>query len=163
MTHAHPPRAREFTGKHMLLVMIAFFGTIIAVNAALAVLANRTWSGLIVKNGYVASQAFNADHRRRLAQEKLGWRATVAHANGRLSLAFKRADGSAIAGLSVTGKLGRPVTDREDIALTFVGDGAGRYSADATPKAGVWGLEVSAFDGSGTTFVQTYRFVVTGE
>lgn len=162
MTDARTPHKREFTGRHMLLVMIAFFGTIIAVNLTLAVLASRTWSGLIVKNGYVASQAFNAEQRRRQAQKALGWQTAVVHAGGKLSLAFTRADGSAISGLTVTGKLERPVTDREDLALSFLEEGGGRYSATAAPKAGVWDLFVMAADGSGATYTQTYRLVVTG-
>ena len=51
---------REFTGRHMLLIMLAFFGVIISVNIVIAVIANKSWTGLIVKNSYVASQEFNA-------------------------------------------------------------------------------------------------------
>ena len=48
-----------FTGWHMLAIMLAFFGTIITVNFTMAYLATSTWSGLVVKNTYVASQQFN--------------------------------------------------------------------------------------------------------
>ena len=48
-----------FTGWHMLLVMCLFFGTIISVNFYMAWQATHTWSGLVVKNTYIASQEFN--------------------------------------------------------------------------------------------------------
>ena len=50
---------KEFTGRHMLAIMLAFFGTIIAVNLVMAIFASRSWTGLVVKNSYVASQEFN--------------------------------------------------------------------------------------------------------
>ena len=40
---------------------VAFFGVIIAVNCVMACFANSTWSGLVVANGYVASQSFDKD------------------------------------------------------------------------------------------------------
>ena len=42
-------RQGEFTGAHMLAVMVAFFGTVIAVNLVLAVLARSSWTGLVVE------------------------------------------------------------------------------------------------------------------
>ncbi len=48
-----------FTGWHMLGIMVAFFGVIIAVNITMAYKAVSSWSGLVVKNTYVASQEFN--------------------------------------------------------------------------------------------------------
>jgi nitrogen fixation protein FixH len=40
---------KEFTGRHMLLIMIAFFGVIIAVNITMAVVARQSWTGLVAK------------------------------------------------------------------------------------------------------------------
>ena len=50
---------RQFTGRHMLAILIAFFGTVIAVNMVMAVLATRTFGGLVVENSYVATRQFN--------------------------------------------------------------------------------------------------------
>ena len=50
----------EFTGRHMAIIMVAFFGVIIAVNLTMATLASRSWTGLVVKNSYVESQKFNS-------------------------------------------------------------------------------------------------------
>jgi nitrogen fixation protein FixH len=51
--------AGTFTGWHMLGIMVAFFGVIIAVNLTMAYNAIHSWSGLVVQNTYVASQEFN--------------------------------------------------------------------------------------------------------
>ena len=62
------PAGKPFTGWHMVVALGLFFGTIITVNLAMAYYANSTWSGLVVKNTYVASQEFNgkvADVRRK--------------------------------------------------------------------------------------------------
>lgn len=53
-------RKGEFTGRHMLAIMIAFFGVIIAVNVTMAVMAGRSWTGIVVEDTYIASQEFNS-------------------------------------------------------------------------------------------------------
>ena len=49
-------RPTEFTGYHMLGVLVLYFGTIITVNLVMARFAITTWTGLVVENTYVASQ-----------------------------------------------------------------------------------------------------------
>ncbi len=54
------PTKCGFTGHHMLIVMLAFFGAVmIAANLTMASFASRSWSGLEVPNSYVASQEYN--------------------------------------------------------------------------------------------------------
>ena len=67
-------KSNEFTGRHMWLLALSFFGVIITVNVVMATLAIRSWTGLAVDNSYVASQEFE---EKRLAHEKqraAGWR-----------------------------------------------------------------------------------------
>ena len=66
-----------FTGWHMLTVMCLFFAVIIAVNVTMAVFAGSSWSGLIVKNTYVASQTFNEDVDRVKKMKAKGFAAAV--------------------------------------------------------------------------------------
>ena len=80
---------RELTGKHVLAITVGFFGVIIAVNMVLAVQAVRTFPGLEVKNGYVASQTFDADRR---AQEALGWTLVQTYEAGKLRLVMTDAE-----------------------------------------------------------------------
>lgn len=155
-------RPREFTGKHMLASIVAFFGVIITVNLTMAYFANSTWSGLIVKNGYVASQSFDKDLARVRAQDALGWAVAVTHGNGEVTLRFADRDQLKLDGLSVTGQLRRPSTASLDQTLAFSAKGDGLYAASADLKPGVWDLEVIADGVTGVPFRKTYRFVVKG-
>lgn len=157
---AHP---REFTGRHMLVLMLAFFGVVIGVNIALAVLANTSWTGLIVSNGYDASQNFGKEQDRIRAQVLLGWRAEVSHSNGVLGVAFATKEARPLAGLKVTGTLRRAVTDRQDMALAFTETGIGIYTAPAKIASGLWDLEIDASDPQGHSFRQIDRFVARGD
>jgi len=156
-------RPREFTGWHMLAVMVAFFGVIIGVNITLAVLANKTWSGLIVANGYVASQQFNKNEERARAQALLGWRAELAHDKGVFTVTMKSKDGRPLPGLKIEGTLRRPVTAKDDMVLAFADDGDGSYSARAVLAPGQWEFEMAVRSPQGQSFTETYRFVAKGE
>jgi nitrogen fixation protein FixH len=153
-------KPREFTGYHMLAVMVTFFGVIIGVNLTMAYFANSSWSGLIVANGYVASQEFNRGEERIRAQAMLGWAAELAHDGGTFSVTMKTKDGTPLSGLELEGTLRRPVTARDDLALAFTAQGSGRYSAPVILARGQWELALSAHNPQGQSFVETYRFVV---
>lgn len=153
-------RPREFTGKHMLAVMVAFFGVIIGVNLTLAVLANSTWSGLIVASGYVASQQFNLSEERARVQALLGWKAELGHAGATFTVTMRTKDGAPIPNLRLEGTLRRPVTAKEDMVLAFTAKGEGSYVAPAVLARGQWEFVMSARNPQGQEFVETYRFMV---
>uniref|UniRef100_UPI00286E75F7 FixH family protein n=1 Tax=Sandarakinorhabdus sp. TaxID=1916663 RepID=UPI00286E75F7 len=75
--------SRGFTGRHMWMVMIGFFGLVIAVNFTMAWLASSTFGGTIVDNSYVASQKFNGWLQAARAQKALGWTARLGLDGGR--------------------------------------------------------------------------------
>ena len=50
---------RNFSGKHMAIILVSFFGVVIVVNLVMARLAVSTFGGVVVENSYVASQEFN--------------------------------------------------------------------------------------------------------
>ena len=154
-------RPKEFTGKHMLITVVSFFAVVIGVNLTLAYFANSTWSGLIVNNGYVASQSFGKDLERAHAQEALGWTAQVFHENGNVTVKFTDRQQQALTGLTVTGDLRRPATDKLDQHLAFTAEG-GTYRAPANLIPGVWELEVDASTADGQPFRKIYRFFVKG-
>ena len=68
-----PSEQGKFTGTHMVIIMVAFFGVIITVNLTMAMLASRSWTGLVVKNSYVESQKFNSTLQNSRAQAALNW------------------------------------------------------------------------------------------
>ncbi len=152
--------ARPFTGRKMLLSMLAFFGVIIVVNLGLLSFALDSDNGLVVKNSYVASQDYNRMMAKARAQEELGWRAAVTHRAGVVELRFTDGAGAPLTGLEIAGRLGRPVTDREDRPVAFREAGSGLYRTDAALGAGEWELDAVARDGAGAEFRRIVRFFV---
>jgi nitrogen fixation protein FixH len=147
-------REREFTGWHMLIVMVAFFGVIVAVNVTMAVLAGRTWTGLVVKNSYVASQHFNEGLAAARRQAARGWSSSLGYADGQLAFSLVDRDGKPVVidGLKVW--LGRPAFEQQDRRADLVYVGEGRYRAKVDLGAGPW--EVAVTGGAGE---QSYRSV----
>ena len=128
---------REFTGRHMLFVMIGMFGTIIAVNLVMARYAVETFTGTVVENSYVASQDYNrwlADAR---AQKALGW--TVAAR----ALADRRIEVVATPTNAVlTGTAHHPMGREPDQLLRFERNGAGGWTSAGPLPAGRWRLRL---------------------
>lgn len=149
---------RELTGKHVLAITVSFFGVIIAVNMVLAVQAVRTFPGLEVKNGYVASQTFDADRR---AQEALGWTLVQTYEAGKLRLVMTDADGlpAPVVGLDVL--VGRTTASNDDQVPAFARV-AGGYEAYVTLPMGKWMLRVEAVAPDGTVFRQRLDLFVKG-
>lgn len=150
----------EFTGKHMLFTMLAFFGVIIGVNLIMATFASSTWTGLIVKNSYVASQDFNAKLEKARTQEALGWTSTAALTGRELSLKILDAKGKALSDLNIVARVYRPVAEAEDHDVALTTRGAGAYTAKVDLGSGVWEVAILATDRGDRTYEQIFRFFV---
>jgi nitrogen fixation protein FixH len=154
-TRSRNAAAREFTGRHMLLIMLAFFGVIITVNLTMATFASTTWSGFVVKNSYVASQQFNEKAEWGRAQAALEWTGTLAVDNSAVRYRLTDKAGEPIAASSVVVTFQRAVSDAED--RTFVlepGSEGWRAAVDALHD-GAWIVEIKAEAG----LEQPYRDV----
>ncbi|MGL4319762.1 MAG: FixH family protein [Paracoccaceae bacterium] len=142
----------EITGRHVLIMFLAFFAVIIAVNVALAWRAIATFPGLEVPNSYVASQTFDVE---RSAQIALGWTLTPSYGadDGTLRLAFTDAQGRALAVSDLQVLVGRTTQSADDLAPVFtLQDGA--YVAPVDLGSGIWMMAVSAHAADGTLFRQ---------
>lgn len=127
---SHRPAIRRFTGWHMLAIMVAFFGTVIAVNVLMARLALSTFSGEVVENSYVASQQFNGWLAEARAERLLGWHTTIAQRGNRLTLALSDASGRPITGARISGEAAHPLGRSDVQALVFHEGADGVYAAD---------------------------------
>lgn len=154
---------KELKGHHVLAMILAFFGVIIAVNFVMAYLAESTWSGLVVENGYVASQSFNSDLAKAKAQEALGWNVGFTADKSDIKITFADAKGANIDSLTLTGKLQRTVTDKEDQVLTFGWMGSGTYVAPARLAPGLWEVEIDGKGDGVADYHKIFRFVVKAE
>lgn len=140
----------ELTGRKVLVIALALFGVVLASNITLAVLATRTFSGLVVPNSYVASQNFDA---RRDAQNALGWHVAIATEGGVLRLEMSDTEGRMLRPARLALTLGRPTTTRDDRVLDLLETPTG-YAAKLPPGAGAWRLEIAAEAADGTVFSQ---------
>jgi nitrogen fixation protein FixH len=139
---------REFTGWHMLGIMVVMFGIIISVNLTLAYKAVQTFPGLETRNSYVASQSFNAD---RAAQDALGWTLDTTLTHTQLSLAITDVAGTAVTPKIVSATLGRATNVAQDMTPEFtVTDGV--MHADVAAGAGYWNLRLVLEAENGTIF-----------
>lgn len=135
--------ARPFTGRHMWLIMLAFFGVVIAVNVTMAVYATTTFGGKVVDNSYVATQRFNGWLEQARAQERLGWSETVRLGPERhveLDLAARNAP---LLGATISASARHPVGREDDIALALRETAPGRYRSDRPLPPGRWQVHVT--------------------
>jgi nitrogen fixation protein FixH len=132
-----------FTGRHMLAVVLLFFGTIIGVNLVMVISATGTFPGLVVKNSYIASQNFNRTLAEARAQDETGWRMELEADDGAIAVQLFDRDGVPLSRLAVTAEAGRPSTTGEDRSIALVQDGAGYRAAEALPP-GVWEIAIEA-------------------
>lgn len=153
---------KEFTGRHMLLTMVAFFGVIITVNLMMARFAVTTWSGLVVPNTYVASQEFNTQAAQSRAIAALGYDVAFEPDAEGLTIVLTDARGEPAHASSLTASLRRPVGTDDDRDLVFAADGAGRYRADGALAEGEWIAHVTAMRGDETIYKKGRRFHIGG-
>lgn len=131
----------RFTGRHMLFSLIGFFGIVIGVNLIMAVLAVRSFSGVVVENSYVASQNFNrwiAEGRREAA---LGWTLDITPMAGAVQVR------AAISGQALTGGTGHvlfqhPLRQARDFQLPLHQVGPDLYRTSGPVPAGRWHVVV---------------------
>lgn len=149
---------RELTGRHVLFIMLGFFGVIITVNLFMASKAIGTFSGVEAQNTYYASQNFD---RNRKAQQALGWQVSDRYQDGRLALRVTAADGlpADVADLQVL--VGRSTVRDQDVSPVFIREG-GEFIAPLTLAPGKWLLRLEARAPDGTLFRQNRQLFVKG-
>jgi nitrogen fixation protein FixH len=153
---------KEFTGRHMLIIMLLFFGTIIAVNVTMATLANTSWSGLVVKNSYVASQQFNEKVLAARAQKALGWTPIVAFKAGLISFQMNGKSGEPIPLERVNVVLRHPVGEKADRRLSLQRQPDGSFASDELVLDGAWIVETTASSIGYPDHFTTRRMLLAG-
>jgi nitrogen fixation protein FixH len=128
----------------MTMILVAFFGVVIAVNFTMATFASRTFGGLVVENSYVASQKFNGWLSQARAEKALDWTLDLRRGQGgrldaRLSTEDKGLDGARIDVLAR-----HPLGQLPERELHFRSLGDGRYESVEALPAGRWILHVEA-------------------
>ncbi|MER9592090.1 FixH family protein [Mesorhizobium australicum] len=157
-TTRRPP---EFTGRHMLAIILAFFAVVITVNLTMATLANTSWTGLVVENTYVASQQFNKKAEEGRAQAALGWtgKLTIALGEVRYGLTDGAAKSVPLHGVKVLFR--HPAYEREDESITLSLASGQEFAAQHIPRDGVWIVEIEADAGLARPYRDVRRIIIS--
>jgi nitrogen fixation protein FixH len=136
----------RLTGKHVLIILLGFFALFSTVNAIFIYFAVQSRPGEEKGANYEAGLRYNATLAEQRAQKALQWRHESTMTKGsRLRVSIKNADGAAVAGLAISGYVGRPTENSDDRTLAFKEVDAGVYEADLKDAgAGKWVLAFSA-------------------
>ena len=156
-------RPKEFTGKHMLATMVAFFGVIITVNLIMARFAVTTWSGLVVPNTYVASQEFNGRAAQSRAIAALGYQIDLDTDADGMSIVFTDSNGAAALADSIFVQLRRPVGTDQDRKMVLMRGSDGIYRAAGALAEGEWIATVTATRDNETIYKRGHRFHVSAD
>ena len=114
------------------MMLVAFFGVVIAVNITMAMFAMRTFGGVVVENSYVASQEYNRWLAAAERQKELGWKIATG-----IDPARRVTVGLNLEGAELRGFARHPLGREPDVPLTFVAMDGGFRSVGQLP-AGRW-------------------------
>lgn len=135
-------KPRPFTGKHITLILVTFFGVVVGVNVLMARLASSTFGGVVVENSYVASQQFNGWLKEASAEQALGWKGDVSRdTQGMAAFVLHDSAGKAIAAAKVTAIAEHPLGQRPQTDLVLREVAPGTYAAPL--EAGRWRLRLT--------------------
>lgn len=138
-------RQKQFTGWHMLAILVAFFSVVIGVNITLAVFSACTWTGLVVENSYVESQLFNGRQHQLAAQKAAGWTVRTGYDNGRIDFVAHDKVGTLLELQAVSAFVHRPVGGHDDATIDLVRR-EDAYSGELVLPEGVWDVTVTTGD-----------------
>lgn len=147
---------RELTGRHVLMIVLAFYGVIISVNVYMASQAIGTFPGLEGQNTYYASRSFDSDRR---AQTALGWDVTESYRDGQLVLRMTDAAGAPAKVKDLQVLVGRATIAEFDQTPVFIREGAD-FIAPVELAYGKWVLRIEALAEDGTRFRQSRSIYV---
>lgn len=153
------PKHDQITGKHVAIVMVAFFAVIVAVNFTMAGLATSSWTGLVVKNSYVASQGFNQELEKARVQSALGWTSRLVVEPDRIVVHLTDRNGEPALLPQAELVIGRPAFEQMDRVLKLVHQGSGLYAASVILDPGLWMARLESTNGD-QPFRQDFRFTV---
>lgn len=141
-----PRETGGIKGSHVLMGFLAFFGIVFVVNGSMIYRAVSTNSGLVANEPYRKGLHYNERIAASERQALLHWtEGANLDRDGRLSITLETEAGAPVRGLAITAVVGRPSTNRADIALKLSEVAPGRYEAGAGAlEAGAWLLAFEA-------------------
>jgi nitrogen fixation protein FixH len=152
-THPDDPHQWTLTGKHVLAMLLVFFGIIMTVSIVFTTLAVQSFRGEDIKQSYRQGIEYNKTLADRAAQSDLGWRAAV-NVTGdikdrRLIVKVTGTDDQGLSNFTITGRLRHPADQTLDRPLDFTVGPDGLARADISGLYGQWTVQAQATNGDG--------------
>lgn len=146
-------KQKELTGRHVLMIIIAFFGAIIAINAYFITAAVTSFRGEDVKGSYRQGLEYNQTIAARDIQTTLGWKVSANVAGDSRDIQHiivfaADKDGRPLDGLSFDSVLRHPTDLKQDQNISLLPVSAGKFKASLEGLSGSWQLRATAHDGT---------------
>lgn len=117
-------------GRHVLMMLVAFFGVVFAVNGVFLASALRTYTGVVSAEPYVKGLKYNERIEAGERQARLGWADALSlDIDGEVVLRLSDDAGRPLRGLKFRGTIGRPSTNRLDRQILLIEAEPGQYVA----------------------------------
>jgi nitrogen fixation protein FixH len=158
------PAVRPLTGRMVLFCLIAFFGTILAMNVVLVRVALSSFGGVETESSYKAGLAFKNDIAASQAQDARHWAVEASlrrEVDGtRVAVSARDAEDHPLGGLSIEARLTHPTDKRRDVILNLVETGPGRFETLANAPRGQWDLVIGLKRGNEQVFRSKSRITL---
>jgi nitrogen fixation protein FixH len=157
---------KPLTGTKVFLMLVAFFGLVIGVNATMMKLAIATLPGTDVDSPYAAGLVYDREIAAAQDQAQRKWKVNAHVERSRdgdalLQVEVRDPVGQPIAGLKFGGRLERPTDKRVDLAVELTEAGIGIYRGHAAAVApGQWDLVIEGEARGTRVFLSRNRVVL---
>lgn len=135
---------RPLTGRTVLIWLVAFFGTVFAMNVVLVRVATSSFGGVETESSYKAGLTFKNDIAAAQAQDALHWAVDAAlQKEGdmtRVTVTARDAEARLVSDLAIVARLSHPADRRQDLALDLKETATGRFEAVVAIPRGQWDL-----------------------
>jgi nitrogen fixation protein FixH len=163
---------QSITGRMVLIWLLAFFGTIFAVNAVLVFFALSSWPGLTTDKAYEEGIAYNRTLDAAAAQARLGWSSAVVFSatnlagakprTGQFLLRLTDINKIPVTGLEARVRFRRPVREGFDVTVALKEIALGQYGAPVElPLAGRWYADIDTRRKGDTVYRMRHELMVT--
>ncbi|WP_083543338.1 FixH family protein [Bradyrhizobium sp. CCGE-LA001] len=157
---------KPLTGTKVFLMLVAFFGLVIGVNAIMMKLAIATLPGTDVDSPYAAGLVYDREISAAQDQALRKWKVNAyveRHGDGGavLQVEARDASGQPITGLKFGGRLERPTDKRADLVVELTETGIGIYRGHAAAVAtGQWDLVIEGEARGTRVFLSRNRVIL---
>jgi nitrogen fixation protein FixH len=141
-----PKKARQLTGRRVLLYLVAFFGVVMGANGLMVYEAVSTLTGVDTESAYQAGRMFERDVTMAKAQDSRHWRVdahvTPLLSGAQIEITARDEAGRPLTGMQASAAFQRPTDRHLDRDIALVEDSPGKFRGNAEIVAGQWELVI---------------------